>query len=147
MSIPVFAAAMLLAGFFACDIGTFPANTPLHPPLGLTLISSNQGEIYVEFWAFNNEEAFAGFNIYMAQSESEVSNRLAANCLTNYLGGFPSMRNARFSDVDLVKYTLRDGPSAAPLASGSVWYITVSAYDGYSGTDSRLGEIKPVTVM
>jgi len=149
MRIPFFA-VVILAGFFACDIGSFPAATPLHPPLGLVVDSVNPGEIYIEFWAFNDEDAFAGYNIYMAQTSNLAAGRGTNECLTNKNGDFPSLGSAdgvlRSSDVEQRKFTLRKGPRAAPLASNSVWYITVSSYDWYTKTDSRLGEIKPVTV-
>jgi len=135
-----------LAVFFACDIGSFPAATPLHPPLGLALESTNQGEIQMEFWAFNDEEAFSGYNIYMAQNEADVQARETNNCLRNNIGAFPSIREGRSSDVQLRKYSLDRSPSGALLQSGETWYITVSSYDGYTATDSLLGEIKSVLV-
>jgi hypothetical protein len=134
--------------YLSCDVGTFPPATPYHPPLGLVLDSTNSGEIYMEFWAYNDEDYFAGYNIYMAPSVSQVEERKREDCLLNQHGRLPSLISQPSSDVVEVKNIIitRD-PVGAPLAPNSIWYITVSSYDDWTETDSRLGEVKEVTVQ
>jgi len=145
MGISFCAVAVLLVGFFACDIGSFPADTPLHPPLGLKLESPESGQIKVEFWSFNDEEAFAGYNIYVAPSQGDAESRSREFCLKNYRGAVPSRIETRSSEVIYRSYVISNSV-AGPLPQNSEWYITVSAYDGYSDKDSRLGEIKSISV-
>jgi hypothetical protein len=137
----------LILGIFSCDFGTFPASTPLHPPLGLVLTSTNAGTILVQFWAFNNEEAFAGYNIFMGSSEAAARDRDDADCLKNINGSLPSINPGRSDDVRLHEINVTNDPSGSLLTSGATWYVTVSAYDGFNYTNSYLGEVKSIAVQ
>jgi len=137
---------LLFAGFIGCDLGSFPSDPPLHPPLVLTLSSPNPGEILVGFWAYNDEEAFGGYNIFMNTESNALRARDPDDCLKDMQHGLlPTIRSiGPSSDVRWVEYTITRIP-AGGTPSG-MWWVTVSAYDRFSGSNSRLGEIKEITV-
>ena len=56
----------------SCNLNNFAPATPLHPPLGLTLVSSNS-TIIASFWAFNDEEFFSGYNVYMGSTHASAT--------------------------------------------------------------------------
>jgi hypothetical protein len=148
---PIFIAVFfLLAGFLACDLGSFPSTAPLHPPLGLELSSPEAGKIQIAFWGFNNEEVFAGYNIYMAQDESVFSREPGTQVdeehrIPGNITAVPSRSEPRFDSVRQFTYLIEQDPAENPLNPADTWYITVLAYDGFSHRDgSRVAEILPI---
>jgi len=80
----------------SCNLNNFAPATPLHPPLGLTLVSSNS-TIVASFWAFNDEEFFSGYNVYMGSTHASASNR--TDVLPNSSGGVPSFPFGKSSEL------------------------------------------------
>ena len=141
------AAFLLLAGgFAACDLGGFPKESPLHPPGGLTLISTN-ANIQVGFWAFNDEEPFGGYNIYMDMDKAVVCTRPDTSCVTNSVGRLPTIARTGDSHMRWVTHTVTRAPGGAALNGGDTWYVTVASYDKYSlSITSHLAEVLLVEV-
>jgi len=136
---------LLATGIMAsCDLNNFAPATPLHPPLGLTLSSSNS-QIIASFWAFNDEEFFAGYNVYMGTNHASASNR--TDVLRNSSGGLPSFPFGKSSELQRRTCIIASDPAGASLAPGSTWYVTVSAWDFRYSTNSALGEILPIQVQ
>jgi len=128
----------------SCNLNNFAPATPLHPPLGLTLVSSNS-TIFASFWAFNDEEFFSGYNVYMGSTHASASNR--TDVLPNSSGGVPSFPFGKSSELQRRICIITTDPSGAVLTPGATWYLTVSAWDYRYSTNSALGEILPVQVQ
>lgn len=127
----------------SCDLNNFAPAIPLHPPLGLTLSSSNS-RIIASFWAMNDEEFFSGYNVYMGRNHTQASNR--TDFVPNSTGGLPSFPFGKNEEVQRRTCVIEHDPTGASLTPGTLWYITVSAWDYRYSTNSALGEILSIQV-
>ncbi len=129
---------------FSCDLENYETTGALHPPLGLTLVSSNL-TVYASFWALNDESYFTGYNVFIGNSETEVSN--LSYPLSNSVGQLPSYYTPSFSEAKAITITISNQHDGSAFSGSSTFYFGISAYDNIEADNSHLSEIVSVIIV
>lgn len=128
----------VVASAGACSLQNFEPTGPLHPPLGLTAVSTNGG-VLLSYWGLNDEQYFGGYIVYVGTS-NEVYGR--SNAFPAADGTFPTLRLTPFSYATRFTNQLRAAVSNIVPASGQ--YCAVAAWGTRDGVTSHLSGIVQV---
>jgi len=132
-----------LITFFSCDLENFDTTGSLHPPLGLTLASSNN-TVYASFWALNDEVYFTGYNVFIGDSETDVSN--LSFPLSNSVGQLPFYSTSAFTYAKQITVAISNKHDGSALSGGATYFFGITAYDNIEADNSHLSEIVSVVV-
>lgn len=132
----------MLISLTSCGIESFEPVVALNPPLGVTLSNINTNQILVQFWGFNDETYFEGYNIYVAlNSATLVSNGGYLHPREGGSTNIPTMWNivpvstATHYSFTVTKYTNAD------LVQDITYFIYVKAYSDVYYIESGPSEI------
>ena len=129
---------ILIALLAACDLENIEPVTGPHAPLGLNVSSSNS-TVYLHFWALNDEDYFAGYNVFLAQEEEAVAE-------SPHPDNDPFEAHQRFTSARKFTLSVETDNEGSALQTGDTWYFAVTAYDSFYEENSRPSEIRSITV-
>lgn len=140
---------LLLLQLSACQVEDFIPSEVMDSP-HIHAISSSNSQIFITVYSANMEEYFSGFNVYMGQDVTEVTNMLYpwTNNTQNPLPTFPTTTKPTAGHRTNIIITLSSDYSWTPFAPGATWYIGVTAYDSQYQNNSPLvdGMVTNVTI-
>lgn len=137
------AAAFIMSG---CGIAGFESLSAPNAPAGLTVSSSNR-YIYIQFGAYNNEDFFAGYNVFISDqhwNDVILQKTAVTNDMTSkQLPTFKTNPSPEYRYITIVvKYSTND----LGFSPGTSWYVGVAAYDFNSQLNSSTSEVHKVTI-
>lgn len=126
---------LLLLWVAGCGIENFESQTELHPPLGLTASSSNR-KVYLHFKAYNDEEFFAGYNVFIGVDGEEI--RAQKNSLKNeQTDVYPFYPMSPFDEIREIVIVVSKNTDGNTFQVGSDLFFGVAAYDAQNKQNSK----------
>lgn len=135
-----------------CIIGEIQSGFPLDPPLGLELTQLSNNSILCEWWAYNTENYFSGYVIFITTNSNDLyQNRDSTNhynkpYLTNSLGNLPTISTPIPSITTKYSFTITQLPNGEPITTNIAYYVAVAAYSASKNTFSPLSNITNITL-
>lgn len=136
-------AVLLLLMATACGIEDFEILDPPNPPMGLTAWSTNS-KIYVRFQAYNPEESFSGYNVYLGIDEPTV--RSQTNPVYTISRTLPYYSCAPFHQLTIIQFEVSNDPQYPMFSPGTPVFVGVAAYDSLNRRASKTSDITNIMI-
>ncbi len=145
-----------------CGIPSNELFEDLNAPKNLTVTKIGSGNVTINFWAYNPEENFSGYNIYMTSDSEAVltsqhalhindsqinTNVRTTSIVKNKDYSYPTITDSDAGVIAVrsapgsITFTFDKAPNNQIIAVGAVYYIAVSAFSSTNNLESGLSNI------